>query len=354
MQIRLPRVRYAAAVVAVVALETGALGTGAAHAAGSHANGRVTKVGFASPAKASDYGWNAQGYNGAKAAASATGASFDAITNVGYDKTDVVLRQLIQQGANFIIAHASGYDTIAARLAQQYKVPMITYDVASNLKKGTVSYITTSSQQAAYLAGILAAKMTKTHKVGIIISAADDNWYKMSGGFAQGFRSVDKTSKIYFATISPTGYDDAAGGKRVANSVIAQGADVLFTMGDNASFGYLQAVESAKVGHKVWMIGDIGDMTPIDKHHVFLSSVLWNFTKVFTQAIKDVNNGTYGTHGYNLDLKNGGVSLLKTKYIPASAWAAVQKAEKGILSGKIKVKVTHKAAQVQALIKSRP
>ena len=34
--------------------------------------------------------------------------SFDPITNIGYDKTDVVLRQLIQQGANFIVAHASG------------------------------------------------------------------------------------------------------------------------------------------------------------------------------------------------------------------------------------------------------
>jgi basic membrane protein A and related proteins len=346
MQIRLPRARFVVAVVTVAAL-----GTGVAYGAGAVAKGKVTKVGFASPAKASDYGWNAQGFNGAKAAAKATGASFDPITNIGYDKTDVVLRQLINQGANFIVAHASGYDTIAARLAQQNKVPMITYDVPSNLKKDYVSYITTSSQEAAYLAGILAAKTTKTHKVGIVISAADDNWYKMSGGFAQGFRSVDKTSKIYFATVSPTGYDDAAGGKRVANSVIAQGADVLFTMGDNASFGYLQAVESAKVGHKVWMIGDIGDMSPIDKNHVFLSSVLWNFTKVFTQAIKDVNAGTYGTHGYNLDLKGGGVSLLKTKYVPAAAWAAVQTAKAGILSGSIKIKVTHKAAEVQKLLK---
>jgi len=346
MQIRLPRARYAAVVVAVAVL-----GAGTAYAAASHTSGKVTKVGFASPAKASDYGWNAQGYNGAKAAAQATGASFDPITNIGYDKTDVVLRQLVQQGANFIVAHASGYDTIAARLAQQYKVPMITYDVPSNLKKGYVSYITTSSQEAAYLAGILAAKTTKTHKVGIIISAADDNWYKMSGGFAQGFRSVDKTSKIYFATISPTGYDDAAGGKRVASSVIAQGADVLFTMGDDASFGYLQAIGSANVGHKVWMIGDIGDMSPIDTHHVFLSSVLWSFTKVFTQAIKDVNNGTYGTHGYNLDLKNGGVSLLKTKYVSPAAWAAVQAAKKGILSGAITIKTTHTAGQVQALLK---
>ena len=208
-----------------------------------------------------------------------------------------MLRQLAQGGAQFIIAHASGYDTIANRIAQQYNVPTITYDVPTNLKKGQLSYVTTSSQEGAYLAGILAAHTTKTHKVGIIISASDDNWYKMSGGFAAGFRSIDKTSKIYFATISPTGYDDAAGGKRVAQSIIAQGADVIFAMGDDASFGYLQAISTAKAGHKVWYIGDIGDMTPIDKQHVLLSSVLWNFTGVFSQAIKDINNGTYGTHG---------------------------------------------------------
>src|SRR5438874_1278838 len=205
---------------------------------------------------------------------------------------------------------------------------------------------------AAYAgAALQSSKVTKTDKVGTVISAADDNWYKMSGGFAAGFRSVDKTSKIVFATVSPTGYDDAAGGKRVATSVIAQGADVLFTMGDNASFGYLQAIESATVGHKVWMIGDIGNMTPIDKKHVFLSSVLWNFKGVFTQAIKDVNNGTYGTHGYNLSLKNGGISLLKSKFISAGTWSQIQTAPASIKAGKITIPVAHNAKAVQKLIK---
>jgi simple sugar transport system substrate-binding protein len=346
MQIRLPGAR----VTAVVGM-VGLLAAGGAYAAGTQQAGKVTKVGFASPAKASDFGWNQQGYNAAKAAAASNGAKFQAITNIGYDKTQVILRQLITGGANFVVAHASGYDTIAARLARQYKVPMITYDVPSNLTKGYVSYVTTSSQEGAYLAGILAAKTTKTHKVGIVISAADDNWYKMSGGFAAGFRSIDKTSKIFFATVSPTGYDDAAGGKRVADSVIAQGADVLFTMGDNASFGYLQAIESAKVGHKVWMIGDIGDMTPLDKHHVFLSSVLWNFTGTFTQAIKDVNGGTYGTHGYNLSLQNGGISLLHTTYIHGAVWAQINTAKGQIAAGKVTIPVAHNAAAVQKLIK---
>lgn len=346
MHMRLPGARVVS-VVAAVAL----VGVGTAYAAGALRSGKVTTVAIATPAKASDYGWNAQGYNGAKAAAAATGAKFQSITNIGYDKTDVILRQLIQGGANFIVAHASGYDTIATRLAKQYKVPMITYDVPTNLTKGLVSYVTTSSQQGAYLAGILAARTTKTHKIGIVISAADDNWYKMSGGFAAGFRSIDKTSKIFFATVSPTGYDDAAGGKRVASSVIAQGADVIFTMGDNASFGYLQAIESAKVGHKVWMIGDIGDMTPIDKNHVFLSSVLWNFKGTFTQAIKDVNNGSYGTHGYDLSLTNGGISLLHSKYIPSAVWSEIQKAQGRIKGGTIKIPVAHKAGDVQNLIK---
>ncbi|MGE5273243.1 MAG: BMP family ABC transporter substrate-binding protein [Verrucomicrobiota bacterium] len=346
MQKRLPGVRILVAVTALALV-----GTGTAYAAGAFRTANVTKVAFASPAKQSDYGWNQQGYLGAKAAAAAVGAKFQAVTNIGYDKTDVVLRQLAQGGASFIVAHASGYDTVATRIAKQYKVPVMTYDVPTNLSKGLVSYITTSSQQGSYLAGILAARMTKTHKVGIIISASDSNWYKMSGGFAAGFRSVDKNSKIFFATISPTGYDDAAGGKRVANSVIAQGADVIFAMGDNASFGYLQAIETAKVGHKVWFIGDIGNMTPIDKNHVFLSSVLWTFAPTFTQALKDVKAGTYGTHGYDLNLKNGGISLLKTKYIPAKVWAEITAARAKILSGSTKVPAASKAGQVQQLIK---
>jgi basic membrane protein A len=342
------RLRATRVVAVVVAL--GVLG-GAAYAGTARRSANVTKVAIATPAKTNDYGWNQVGVNDAKAAAAAAGASFSATTNIGYDKTDVVLRQLAKSGASFIIPHASGFNTSAARLAPQLKVPMITYDDPKLLVKNYVSNITTSSQEAAYLAGILAAKTTKQHKLGIIISAADPNWYKMSGGFAAGVRSVDKASKIYFVTISKYGYDDAAGGKRVASTVINQGADVLMTMGDGATFGYLNAVNTQKAGHKVWMIGDIGDLTPIDKKHVFLSSVLWTFTKQYAAAIKDINAGTYGTHGYNLSLKNGGVSLLKTKYIPASVWRQIQAAKAGVISGKIKVPDCSTKGCVDDLIK---
>jgi simple sugar transport system substrate-binding protein len=184
----------------------------------------------------------------------------------------------------------------------------------------------------------------------VIISASDSNWFKMAGGFEAGVHSVKPHMPVEFAEISSAGYDDSAGGKRVATSMIADGADVILTMGDGASFGYLQAIETANAGHKVWMIGDIGDMTPIDKNGVFLSSVLWNFTDAYKQFIKEIDDGTFGQQGYDLTLGNGGVSLLQTKYIPASVWSDIQAAKQKIISGEIKVPNYSKISQVKAAL----
>jgi basic membrane protein A len=345
--------RLPVTVLAVLVAVAVVVAAGAAFAATAAKKGSVKQVAIATPAKPSDYGWNQQGYNAAKTAAAGVGAKFVAQTNIGYDKTESVLRQLAQGGADFIIAHASGYDTIAARMAEQLKVPVMTYDIPTLLTKDYVSNITTSSQQGSYLAGILAARMTKTKHVGIVISASDTNWYKMSGGFVAGVKSVNKGIKISFVTVSSAGYDDSAGGKRVVTSVIATGADVIFGMGDGASFGYLQGIETAKAGHKVWFIGDIGSMGPIDKRHVLLSSVLWSFTRAFKQAISDIQANKYGTHGYNLTLSNGGISLLKTRYIPANVWKQITTARGRIMKGTLKVPLTTKAGQVKALIKQK-
>jgi simple sugar transport system substrate-binding protein len=318
---------------------------------GGSSSNKVKTIAIATPAKTDDYGWNAQGVAAAKAQAAAISAKVDAATDIGYDKPDTVLRQLAQGGANFIIAHASGFDTAAQRIAQQYKVPVMTYDIPTLISKGTLSSITTSGQQGGYLAGMLAAKTTTTGKIGIVISASDTNWFEMSGGYVAGARSVKPGIKVLFAQIGPASYDDAAGGKRVVQSEIAGGADVIFGMGDGASFGYLQAIETAKAGHKVWYIGDIGDMTPIDKQHVLLSSVLWDFNPIFKQAIADINSGSYGTHPYNLTLANG-MSLLKTPYVKSADWAQIEAARKKILDGTLKVPSTAKSGPLHKLLGS--
>jgi simple sugar transport system substrate-binding protein len=317
-------------VCGIAVAAAGVAATGSASAVGT--------VGFASPEKPNDYGWNQQGLAGAKAAAAATGAKVIDATGIGYENVEPALRRLAQRGANLIIAHASGYSTSAAKVAQQFNVPVVVWDNAKAVKKGLVSNVETAAQQGAYLAGVLAAQVTKTGTLGIVVSANDANWYKQSGGFVQGARSINRNLTFRFARIGPASYADAAGGKRITQQVIAAGADIVFGMGDGSSFGMMQAVETAKPpagASKVYFIDVIGDKSKLDKKGILLSSELWDFTPIYTQAIKDVNAGKFGTT-YVLGASNG-LSLLKTTKAPASAWAKVAVAQKKVANGSIKV-----------------
>jgi len=308
-------------------------------AGGAASAQKVAEVGFASPEKPTDYGWNQQGYVGAKKAAAVNGAKVLDATGSGYENVEPNLRRLAQQGADLIIAHASGYNSAAPAIAEEFKVPVVVWDAkASAVKKGLVSNVLTRAQEGAYLAGVLAAQMSKTGTLGIVVSASDENWFKQAGGYCQGARSINKSVKFKYGRIGPASYADAAGGKRITQTVISAGADVVFGMGDGSSFGMLQAVGTAKApagATKVWFIDVIGNKTKIDKKGVLLSSELWDFAPIYTRAIKAVNAGTFGTT-YVLDAKNG-LSLLKTNKAPASAWAKVAAAQKKIANRSIKV-----------------
>ncbi len=312
----------------------------------------ITKMGIVAPEKANDYGWNQQGVEGAQAAADSIGAELLVADGAGYEDVTPILQQLADDGAQFIVAQASGYNTAAPEFAAETGIPVVTYDKPDNTTPGLVADISTSSQQGAYLAGILAARMSQTGTIGIVESADDTNWHKQSGGFVAGARSVNPDIEVLITQIGQAEYADAAGGKRVTESVIAGGADVVFGMGDGSSFGMLQAVETAtppEGADKVWFIDVIGDKTEIDEQGVLLSSVLWDFTQIFEQALADIAAGTFGNQGYDLNVSNG-ISLLKTQYIPDDVWAEIETAQAGIADGSIEIPLTPTLDDVNALI----
>jgi simple sugar transport system substrate-binding protein len=305
------------------------------------------------PEKGNDFGWNQQGVDGAKAAAAAVGAEIEVADGAGYDDPGPILRQLADGGAQFIVAQASGYNTAAPQFAAETKIPVIVYDAPDATTAGLVADVLTNAQEGAYLAGVLAASMTKTGTLGMVISADTPSWHKANGGFVAGAKSVKPDIKFLQAQIGPAGYADAEGGKRVTETVIAGGADVVFGQGDGASFGMLQAVETATPpagADKVWFIDVIGDKTSIDTKGVLLSSVLWDFAGTFEQAISDIGAGTFGNQGYVQDVGNGGIALLETDHITADAQSAVDAAKAGISDGTVKVPVTETQADVDALI----
>ena len=83
---------------------------------------------------------------------------------------------------------------------------------------------------------------------------------------------------------------------------------------------------------------------------MLLSSVLWNFTSAYTQAVQDIKNGTFGHHGYNLTLANGGISLPHSKYISASVWSEITAAQQKIDLRAAQGAGRDNPAQVKALV----
>ena len=317
---------------------------------------KVDRIAVVTPEKANDFGWNQQGVAGAEAAAASVGAECIVQDGAGYGDITPILNQLAGAGPQLILAWASGYNTVAPQVARQTGIATVIVGAGGDSANipGLVNDLETDAQNGAYLAGILAARMCRTGVVAIVVSAEDENWTKMSGGFIGGARSVTPHIRILYAQIGQAGYADAAGGKRVTASAIAGGADVIFGMGDGSSFGMMQACETEPPpagADKVWFIDVIGDKSALDKKGIYLSSVVWDFTAIDEQAIAEVEAGAFGRATYRLDLDNG-IKLLRTRFIPAEVWDEIETARQGILDGSIEAPLTTTGKEVKAYLGS--
>lgn len=315
----------------------------------------VTKLGYVSPEAAEDYGWNEQGAIAAAAVAESIGAEYVQQDAAGYSPEEVtpILNQFAEEGVDFIVAQASGYNQVAPTFAAENNIPVVIYDNPDAMAEGLVASIGTDGGEGGYLAGVLAASMSQTGTLGIVLSASGDvNWLKQAGGFVQGARSVNPDVQFQKADIAEFGYADLEGGNRVTQQVIAAGADIVFGMGDGSSFGMLAAAaENAPPGaDKAWFIDVIGDKSGIENSEALLSSVMWDFEPIISQAAADIAAGTFGTTNYTLDIANGGLFLLDTPNMSDEAKAAVATAQAGIADGSITVEETATAEAVDALI----
>ena len=217
------------------------------------------------PEEANDYGWNQQGVEGAEAAAESVGRQDEVVDGAGYEDISRCSGSSRRAARRFIIAQASGYNTAAPAVAAEFNVPVIVYDKPGAQTAGLVANVTTSSQEGAYLAGVLAARTTQTGTLGIVdlggrhqLEQAGRRLRRRSPQRQSGRPVQCLRRSARPGTPTPR----AAGAS--TETVIAGGADVVFGMGDGSSFGMIQAVETAtppEGADKVWFIDVIGDKT---------------------------------------------------------------------------------------------
>jgi len=296
-------------------------------------------VGLAIPEAGTDKGWNEQGKTGLEIVAAKYGFKIELAEALGYGDIKPTLRDMVKKGCELIICHASGYQTVAVEIAGETGVKVATVENHQAVRAGRISDIDTQPQGGSYLAGWLAGKMTRSNKVGIVASGEPPTWNRMSAGFAQGLKASNPNAKLLYSVIGSEAYSDAAGAKRNTQDQIAVGADVIFGMGDGASFGMLQACSTKKAGDggKAWFIDVIGDKRQIDKADVLLSSVIMDMAIVYEELIKSYMDGTFGQQHW-VGMNNGAIYLLElNRAVPPSVAEELKTIENQIITGKIKV-----------------
>jgi basic membrane protein A and related proteins len=348
------RVRVGLIAAVVLLAQTALAGPIAAQdstpAASPGAGATIEQIAVVTPASRTNQGWDQQAADAVEAVAKEAGIKADVAENAGYEDITPVLRDVAAGGAGLIICHASGYQTVCPEFAAESDVPVAVIENKDAVSPGLVSDIETQAQEVAYLAGVLAGQTTQTGTVGVVVSGEPPTWNYMTVGFAEGLKAAKSDAKLLYSVIGEAAYDDAAGAKRVTEQQLAADADVIFGMGDGASFGMIQAIEehNAQAGAtKAWFIDVIGDKRA-EHGDVLLSSVLFDYTGIYRQMIDDLKAGTFGKI-YTMDVKNGGVRLLDLPGdVAQETKDAVADAEKAIVDGSIKVSAISDADEMKA------
>lgn len=227
---------------------------------------------------------------------------------------------------------------LAAKQNPKQKYAIIDYSFGDKTPKNVVG-VMFKAEEGAFLAGYIAAKMSKTGTLGFIGGMSVPIIHSFQYGFKAGAKYANK--KINILEQHAESFTDAAKGKAIANQMMGKGADVLFHAAGAVGDGVIEAVkEKDKMA-----VGVDRDQNYLAPKNVITSSMKRVDNAVFN-VVKDLTKGTFkGGTTIEYGLKDGAVDIAPTttKMIPSVLLEEVAKIKNDIIAGKIKIPATEKS-----------
>jgi simple sugar transport system substrate-binding protein len=194
------------------------------------------------------------------------------------------------------------------------------YKTADNLRT-----YDSRTYEGAYMAGVIAGKMTKSNVLGVVGSIPIPEVIRNINSFTLGAQSVNPKVKTKVVWVNKW-FDPPKEGEGAA-SLISGGADVLFQNTDSSAV-LQKAEEKGK-----FAFGWDSDMSKFGpKAH--LASAVINWTPYYKKAIGDALEGTWSTGGVWWGVKEGAIDLVSiSEAIPAETREQVEKVRAGLKDG---------------------
>jgi basic membrane protein A len=301
----------------------------------------VFKVALLTPGPVSDQSWNGGAYEGLLWIRDSLGAQVSNVQTKTPAEFEDNFRQYGAQGFDLVFGHGFEFQDAARRVAPEF--PRTLYVTTSGSTSGpNLAGMAFGFADASYLAGILAASVTKTQKIATLGGTALPPVVESFRAFEQGAHAVDSSVVVISSYIG--NWDDVSAGKEQALAQIAQGADVIFQNADAAGLGVFQAARE----RKALVIGSNSNQNGVAPD-VTLGSVVIDLPRAFLQIAREVKAKTFQPRVVELGEESHVVTLVLNPSlaarIPASVRIRLDSLQSLMLAGRYAVHVDTAAAK---------
>lgn len=242
--------------------------------------------------------------------------------------------------SNIVVCVGWEFEDIETVAPDYPDVSFIWIDNATSKDVANVLNITYAQNEGSFLAGYIAAAMSKTGVVGAVGGEDNITINDFIVGYKQGAEYYDAAIKVEVNYANT--WDDPAKGKDCANVLHDRGADVIFQVASKAGDGVFEAAQEGGF----YAIGVDSDQKYINDA-VIICSMKKEVGKSIYDAITKILSGDKSQLGttWVADMTNGYISIGygeegATQQVPDDVKAKVEELAAKIGSGEIKVNTT--------------
>ena len=284
-----------------------------------------------------DKSFNEGVYNGALKFKKDSGVDFRDLEIQNDAQREQVLRKFAKDGFSPILMPGFAWATALGKIADEFpKTKFAIIDMV--VDKPNVQSMVFKAEEGSFLVGVIAAKTTKTGKVGFVGGMDIPLISAFECGYAQGVKHTDEKMGVLanMTGTTPAAWNDPVKGGELAKAQIAQGADIVFAAAGATGQGVLKAAADAgKYG-----IGVDSNQDNLFPGHV-LTSMLKRVDVATYDSFKAAKDGAWKAGIQVFGLKNNGVGYAEDQWnksiLSPEAKKAADEAKADIISGKISV-----------------
>jgi simple sugar transport system substrate-binding protein len=286
------------------------------------------KIAFAYVGPVGDGGWTFAHDNARKALEQQFGAkivtSFVEKVPEAAD-AERVFRDMVGQGNKLIFGTTFGYMEPMLKVAADAKD--VKFEHATGYKQAdNMRTYDSRTYEGAYMAGVIAGKMTKSNTLGVVGSIPIPEVIRNINSFTMGAQSVNPKVKTRVVWVNE--WFNPPKETEAAQSLVNQGADVLFQNTDSSA-----VLQTAAKNQKL-AFGWDSDMTAYAPE-AHLASAIINWAPYYISAVNDALEGKWqGNQGAWWGVKEGAIDIVSiSDKVPAETKEQIDKIKTGLKDG---------------------